>query len=133
MTRAAIIEASPGGIPGCRFASDDEMVCSRLKKALEGLNVSEIARQTGASRQSIHRYAAGFTPSVSFLVRFCEATEISAEWLLVGRGPKKRADVAAGHLASASATELCQALARRIDTPPQAEVAPRLRLVSDGA
>lgn len=133
MTRAAIIEARPGATPQCRFASDDEMVSSRLKEALEGLNVSEVARQTGASRQSIHRYAAGFTPSVSFLVRFCEATETSAEWLLVGRGPKKRADVAAGHLAAASASELCQALARRIDTPPQAEAPRPLRLVSDRA
>jgi transcriptional regulator with XRE-family HTH domain len=129
-----MIENRPGRQPGLlRFGSDDEMVTSRLRELLEPLCVSEVARQTGASRQSIHRYKAGHPASVSFLVRLCEATETSAEWLLLGRGAPRRADALADHLAQASAAELCAALARRIDRPPQPKVAPLPRLVSDGA
>jgi len=129
-----MIESRPGGQPRLlRFASDDEMVTSRLRELLEPLCVSEVARQTGASRQSVHRYKAGHPASVSFLIRFCEVMEISAEWLLLGRGAMRRADALAEHLDNASSAELCAALARRIDRPQQPEAVPLPRLVSDGA
>lgn len=134
MTRAAIIEAQPA-LRGrhARFASDDEMVTNRLRQLLEPLNISEVARQTGFSRNTVHRYKKGHPASIYFLVRFCEAREISAEWLLLGRGAVRRADVRKAHLDSASSAELCAALARRIDRPQQPEVAPLPRLVSDRA
>src|SRR5690606_28153179 len=106
-----MIEHCPAQPPGFRFGSGDEMVTSRLRIALEPWSIAELARRIGASRQSIHRYRDGHPASVQFLVRFCEATGTSAEWLLLGRGPQNRHEAVAEHLAHATAAELCAALA----------------------
>lgn len=133
MTRAAMIEHHPQLPRKYRFGCDDGVVTARLRTALEPLCISEVARQTGASRQSIHRYRDGHPASVGFLVRFCEATGTSAEWLLLGRGPQRRCEAVAEHLAHATAGELCAALATRIEPPAPRPLVFRPRLVSDSA
>ncbi len=135
MRGLAQIEASPG-IHGSsqrrtmRFASDDEMVAARMREACASMRVAEVARLTGAHPESVRRYLAGHAATAGFLVRFCEATGTSADWLLLGRGAQRRADAGREYLAQASAHELCAALAGRIDRPAPMQADPRPRLVS---
>ena len=114
-----------------RFASSDEMVSARLRTVCESMRIAEVARRTGSHPETVRRYMSGHAASVSFLVRFCEAMDISADWLLLGRGAARQSDAMQDQLARASAQELCAVLAARIDRAGQANTHAPPRLASE--
>ncbi|MFG0284332.1 MAG: helix-turn-helix domain-containing protein [Phycisphaerales bacterium JB039] len=128
MRQHELIEPHPASRRSLRFASSDEMVSARLRIVCESMRIAEVARRTGAHPETVRRYMSGHAASVSFLVRFCEVMDISADWLLLGRGAAGRAEAMEERLAQATAQDLCAALAARIErgAPAPRAGAPRL-------
>jgi len=60
---------------------------TRLNKAAAGRSYRHISDLTGIHAETVRRYMQGQAPSAEFLSRFCEALELNADWLLIGRGP----------------------------------------------
>ena len=128
MRQHELIEPRAGARRNLRFASSDEMVSARLRMVCESMRIAEVARRTGSHPETVRRYMSGHAASVSFLVRFCEVMDVSADWLLLGRGSPSALDAVQEQLARASAQELCAALAARIEhrSPAPRDASPRL-------
>lgn len=111
-----------GGAPGeaqsaPRIAlrrSDDAREQAELLRKLEhargGLSFRELADMTGSNQESVRRYHRFGQPSFEYVVRFCEALEISPNWLLFGRGAPSVSDPLNRLLVEATAPELLHAL-----------------------
>jgi transcriptional regulator with XRE-family HTH domain len=64
-----------------------EFIGLRIKASLHGLNVAEVARTLGVSRQTIYDWCAGkFMPDVERLDIFAAVTNVSLLWLITGAG-----------------------------------------------
>lgn len=63
----------------------------RLRWAARGCSVREVARRTRMNPETVRRYMRGSVPTVWFVIEFCRAYGVSADWLLDGIGPVKRA------------------------------------------
>ncbi|MFG0275287.1 MAG: helix-turn-helix domain-containing protein [Phycisphaerales bacterium] len=96
---------------GARASALHDRICS----VVEGLSFRELAECTGLNAETIRRYVRGADPSVAFIARLCEVFDLSAEWLLFGRGPRDRADAVEHALRSAGYGRLLAALADRLD------------------
>ncbi len=60
----------------------------RLKSALKGRKIDEIARTTGVSSAAIYNWLAGVNePTVGKLVALASATQVALDWLISGKGP----------------------------------------------
>lgn len=87
----------------------------RINEVVRGLSFREVADITGLNAETIRRYVRGADPSVAFITRLCEAFDLSAEWLLHGRGPRNRDDAVEHALCSAGYGLLFAALADRLE------------------
>jgi hypothetical protein len=83
---------------------------SRLEQARGGLSFRELAELTGTNQESVRRYHRFGQPSFEYVLRFCEALEISPNWLLLGKGVAPLGDPLNKLLVEASAPELLHAL-----------------------
>jgi hypothetical protein len=58
----------------------------------------------------------GQTPSATYIKAFCDAMNISSDWLLSGEGPRDRGDIRSHALKNADASELLIAIAETLST-----------------
>jgi transcriptional regulator with XRE-family HTH domain len=66
-------------------------VSRRLTGALEGRPVAEVAKAAGCSPATARRYLSGAgVPTVDFVIAVCAAYDLSAQWLLTGKGRTRR-------------------------------------------
>lgn len=71
----------------------DPALQARLQLICRPFSRRELSDLTGISHESVRRYLGGQNPGVLFVMRLCEALNISADWLLLGRGmPLFRSD-----------------------------------------
>lgn len=69
------------------FSAAELEMAERLRTALEGRTISEIGDAIDMHPESIRRVLRGMNrPPARFLALVCEHMDISAEWLLLGRG-----------------------------------------------
>lgn len=64
----------------------DAALQERLRSVCRPFTCRELADLTHVSYESVRRYLGGQNPGVVFLKRLCEVLNISADWLLLGRG-----------------------------------------------
>ncbi|MBX3403074.1 MAG: helix-turn-helix transcriptional regulator [Phycisphaeraceae bacterium] len=64
----------------------DPALQARLQLICRPFTRRELSDLTGISHESVRRYLGGQNPGVLFVMRLCEALNISADWLLLGRG-----------------------------------------------
>ncbi|MEL6739320.1 MAG: hypothetical protein AAFP26_01545 [Planctomycetota bacterium] len=69
---------------------------------------------TGTHPETVRRYMQGKAPSAAFLCSMCEVFDISAEWLLAGRGPARRRDMHSAALHEAGPCALLGAIASTV-------------------
>ncbi len=108
-------------------------ISARVRSAVAGLKYSEVARQTGFNDETTRRYLRGHArPSVEFLVSLCTTMDISPDWLLLGKGPKRRC--AKGEaVAQMNLPELLRAMAEADPRGSASAFAGRSSGASDGA
>lgn len=82
----------------------------RLNDAAGSRSYKHLGELTGTNAESVRRYMQGQAPSVEFLSRLCEALGLSADWLLLGRGPMRAEEVRGEALRSADPAELLSAM-----------------------
>lgn len=92
----------------------------RIGEVVRGLSFRELAELTGLNAETIRRYVRGAEPSVAFVTNLCDAFELSAEWLLHGRGPRDRGAAVEHALRSAGYARLFAALADRLEDRAEA-------------
>lgn len=108
----------------------DAALQERLRSVCRPFTCRELADLTHVSYESVRRYLGGQNPGVVFLKRLCEVLNISADWLLLGRGvPMFQSDTAPetieGNIDRALETlgtyfkQLNIDLSRRSPAPPQ--------------
>lgn len=61
----------------------------RLRQTTEGHSYAHVARVTGCNSETVRRYLNGGTPSVEFIAAVAAHFHVSADWLLLGRGPRR--------------------------------------------
>lgn len=87
----------------------------RLKIVAGDRTYRHLSELTGTHHETVRRYMQGQSPGVEYLTALCVALGISAEWLLTGTGPMRRADVKAHALGEANASDLLGAMAGSIE------------------
>lgn len=78
---------------GDEFAACE--IQKRFAEALRNRSNAEIARLTGFHPEAIRRYRLGRTPPASLLAAMCLKLGLSADWLLLGRGPMMASEATA--------------------------------------
>jgi len=72
-----------------------------------------VCAATGVSSETVRRYLLGQRPSTDFIVHACLHYGISANWLLLGIGPQRLADLPLTYVKLASSNTLVEELAGR--------------------
>ncbi len=67
-------------------------IVDRMNDTADGLTNAAVADRTGFNQETVRRYLISGPPGAEFLRAFCKAFNVSADWLLLGRGkgPAKR-------------------------------------------
>lgn len=86
---------------------------ARLQDILAGQSFRELGDATGVSAETARRYLRGERPSTQFIERVCLLHGISANWLLLGIGPKCLPDLPLAYAKLASSDLLVDELAER--------------------
>jgi hypothetical protein len=63
---------------------------ARLNSETIHLTLREIGDRTATHPETVRRYLTNGTPSAMFLALFCRAFNLSAEWVLTGKGPRRK-------------------------------------------
>lgn len=87
----------------------------RIQAVAGRMTYRALADATGHNAETIRRYMQGQAPSVEFLSAICARLDVSAQWLLTGRGPMKSSDARAHHLREANPSELLSAIAEALE------------------
>ena len=66
----------------------------RLRIAMKGESVNGFGRRAGIPEGSLRQYLAGSMPGADKLAAITEAADVSADWLLLGRGQKRQESLA---------------------------------------
>jgi transcriptional regulator with XRE-family HTH domain len=74
-----------------------------------------VGELTNTNHETVRRYLSGQAPSTEFLQAVCRAFGLSADWLLLGKGPMKASDVRDHALRQADPSELLTALAVAVE------------------
>lgn len=72
--------------------------------------VRHIADRTGTNVEYVHRYLRGMPPTAEFIAKVCVEFDISADWLLMARGPMRASDARHHALRETPAPDLLSAL-----------------------
>jgi hypothetical protein len=62
----------------------------RLNSETMHLTLREIGDRTATHPETVRRYLTSGSPSAMFLALFCRAFGVSADWVLSGKGPRKK-------------------------------------------
>lgn len=89
-------------------------LCGRLAQIRGKRSLKLFGKQVGFSSETVRRYLAGQRPSSEFLMKVCSTQDISALWLLSGKGPMKQSEVAKYYLTLVNEVDLCCELGTRI-------------------
>ena len=87
----------------------------RLSSAVENRSYRQIGDLTGTHPETVRRYMQGQAPSAEFLAGVCGSMGISAEWLLLGKGPKLTADIRGHALSEATSADLLTAISQTLE------------------
>lgn len=79
---------TPMGDASPELETSSNGMLERLRIATKGDTYAQIARVTGCNSETVRRYLNGGTPSVHFICAVAEQYRVSADWLLLGRGPR---------------------------------------------
>src|SRR3982751_5841133 len=105
----------------------DSPLHERLSAAIGHLAVRHIGDKPGINPEHVNRYLRGHPPSAEFVAAICQSFDISADWLLMGRGPMRASDTRRQTLRETGAPELLSALSvsvqRLVERVDRAEVA----------
>jgi len=92
---------------------------TRIRMVLSGYTFASVGRKTGFSAESVRRYMLGDRPPVNFLFAICQHYDVSADWLLCGLGAPSRGDIVGQLTLRATASELCAAAERQMESTKQ--------------
>ncbi len=70
---------------------------------------------TGIHPETVRRYMQGQAPSIEFVSRLCASMRLNPEWMLLGKGPQKAADLRVETLRGADPSELLAAIAKTLE------------------
>ena len=87
----------------------------RLNMVFEEVRPRDVSQACGISTETIRRCRAGSTPSMRLVICLVSDFGVSADWLLLGRGPMVADELPRHHLKQATITELMTALAGRLE------------------
>lgn len=88
----------------------------RLQQAAGGMTYRQLGLLVDHNPETVRRYLTGATlPGASFLAALCETMDVSADWLLLGRGSMRHADRDADALRRASIPALLARVAEAIE------------------
>ena len=68
-----------------------EGLWNRILEALEAKNASQVARKLGLAKQSVYEWEKGKLPALGTLITIARSGNVSLDWLVLGKGPKKPA------------------------------------------
>jgi hypothetical protein len=100
-------------------ASSATAISERLQQLRGDHPYAYIADLTGTNMESARRHIQGGNPHVDFVVRICIAMHCSAEWLLLGRGPRSLEEAQVHLLEQARPSQLCRALGLALERMEQ--------------
>lgn len=66
----------------------------RIRELMDGDSTSAFARRCGISESLLRKYLSGAMPSSDRAAAIAEVRGVTTDWLITGRGPKLRADLA---------------------------------------
>lgn len=106
--------------PAIRFVGDPldsayAGLTRRLREILGDRTNESTAEWAGCSAESIRRYLMGQPPPAKFLAAVCAHENICADWLLLGEGAPRRAQVASEAVRASDLTTLLAEIGRRLD------------------
>lgn len=64
-------------------------ITERIIDAVKGKSLIDIARACGASKSTPGKWEKGSMPRADYVVGMCKYLDVSPNWLLLGRGPRK--------------------------------------------
>jgi transcriptional regulator with XRE-family HTH domain len=102
--------AWPGGDFWYARAVNESALHNRLVEAIGHLAIRHVGDKTGVNPEHVNRYLRGHPPTAEFVAAVCAAFDISADWLLMGRGPMRATDARRQALRETGAPELLSAL-----------------------
>lgn len=79
-------QAPDGALRASKGDRESEALRQRLRAALQGKTIREVAAETQTCPETVRRYLKCSVSSVEFLTKVCHVYGLSAEWLIFGRG-----------------------------------------------
>lgn len=93
-----------------------QQLVTRLREAAGARNNREIGEALGFSPETVRRYMTGVSPPcVAFVIALCERFGVSADWLVLGAGPKSPGERDLEALRRASAAALFARVAELVE------------------
>lgn len=68
---------------------DSEGITERIVSVIKGKSLINIAKACGASKSTPGKWENGSMPRADYIVGMCKHLDISPNWLLLGKGPRK--------------------------------------------
>lgn len=94
----------------------DSLLVTRLRIAVAPDNYRQVSETTGINAETVRRYMTGKTPpSAKFLAEVCKAYRVQGSWLLLGDGPRTKAELMDMMLTKAKAAQVLESLADRLE------------------
>lgn len=87
----------------------------RLREVIGDRTNESVAEWAGCSAESIRRYLMGQPPPAKFLAAVCAHESICADWLLLGEGAPRRAQMAGEVVRASDLAALLAEIGRRLD------------------
>lgn len=91
-------------------------ITARLRQAAMTITNRRIGYSTGVHPQTARRYLTGDRPSIEFIIAFCGAFDVSADWLLTGRGCMRWPAMRSWAWQTCTMSELCRLLGDAMDS-----------------
>lgn len=87
----------------------------RMRAVVGRMSNRALGEATSHNTETVRRYMQGAAPSVEFLAALCAKFDLSAQWLLTGRGPMRRSEARAFVLRQADSAELLSVIAEALE------------------
>lgn len=113
--------------PPCGSWQGDAALTGRLLRAFGDRSTQELMRIMDVSDETVRRMRGGAVPALPAVMRLCAHLGLSADWLLMGRGTARVADIPSAVLESASVSQLCEALSSALQRPRPASADAELK------